>query len=96
MDKDQIKKELIDKSNDILQKYSEPDIVEDLSIMIMAAKTVFLGSLKVYNTEIVPNVIKDLNKDLKGYGQLTVRDQRVAPCCAPSYIHISFNVTILN
>ena len=90
MDKDQIKKELIDKSNDILQKYSEPDIVEDLSIMNMAAKTVFLGSLKVYNTEIVPNVIKDLNKDLKGYGQLTVRDQRVAPCCAPSYIHISF------
>ena len=67
MDKDQIKKELIDKSNDILQKYSEPDIVEDLSIMNMAAKTVFLGSLKVYNTEIVPNVIKDLNKDLKGY-----------------------------
>ena len=96
MDKDQIKKELIDKSNDILQKYSEPDIVEDLSIMNMAAKTVFLGSLKVYNTEIVPNVIKDLNKDLKGYGQLTVRDQRVAPCCAPSYIHVSFNVTILN
>ena len=96
MDKDQIKKELIDKSNDILQKYSEADIVEDLSIMNMAAKTVFLGSLKVYNTEIVPNVIKDLNKDLKGYGQLTVRDQRVAPCCAPSYIHISFNVTILN
>ena len=33
MDKDQIKKELIDKSNDILQKYSEPDIVEDLSII---------------------------------------------------------------
>ena len=96
MDKDQIKKELIDKSNDILQKYSEADIVEELSIMNMAAKTVFLGSLKVYNTEIVPNVIKDLNKDLKGYGQLTVRDQRVAPCCAPSYIHISFNVTILN
>ena len=96
MDKDQIKKELIDKSNDILQKYSEPDIVEDLSIMNMAAKTVFLGSLKVYNTEIVPNVMNDLNKDLKGYGQLVVRDQRVTPCCAPSYIHISFNVTILN
>ena len=96
MDKDTIKKELVDGSNNILAKYSEPDIVEDLSIMNMAAKTVFLGSLKVYNTEIVPNVIKDLNKDLKGYGQLTVRDQRVAPCCAPSYIHISFNVTILN
>ena len=93
MDKDQIKKELIDKSNDILQKYSEPDIVEDLSIMNMAAKTVFLGSLKVYNTEIVPNVIKDLNKDIVKDPSL---GEGVAPCCAPSYIHISFNVTILN
>ena len=96
MDKEAIKKELIDKSNDILTKYSEPDVVEDVSVMNMAAKTVFLGSLKVFNTEIVPNVIKDLNRQLKGYGELIVRDQRVTPCCAPSYIHISFNVTITN
>ena len=96
MDKDQIKTELISKSNDILTKYSEPDTVEDISIMNMSSKTVFLGSLKVFNTEIVPNVIKDLNKQLKGYGELIVRDQRVNPCCSPSYIHISFNVTILN
>lgn len=95
MDKDQIKTELISKSNDILTKYSEPDTVEDISIMNMSSKTVFLGSLKVFNTEIVPNVIKDLNKQLKGYGELIVRDQRVTPCCSPSYIHISFNVTIL-
>ena len=96
MDKDQIKQELIDKSNDILTKYSEPDVVEDISIMNMSSKTVFLGSLKVFNTEIVPNVIKDLNRDLKGYGNLIVRDQRVTPCCSPSYIHVSFNVTISN
>ena len=96
MDKNQIKKELVDKSNDILTKYSEPDIVEEVSVMNMSAKTVFLGSLKVYNTEIVPNVINDLNKQLKGYGELVVRDQRVTPCCAPSYIHISFNITIKN
>ena len=96
MDKDQIKKELIEKSNDILTKYSEPDVVEDISVMNMSSKTVFLGSLKVFNTEIVPNVIKDLNKQLKGYGELIVRDQRVTPCCSSSYIHVSFNVTIAN
>lgn len=96
MDKNQIKKELIEKSNDILIKYSEPDVVEDVSVMNMSSKTVFLGSLKVFNTEIVPNIIKDLNKQLKGYGELSVRDQRVTPCCSPSYIHISFNVTVTN
>ena len=96
MDKENIKKELIDKSNNILEKYSEPDVVESVSVMNMAAKTIFLGSLKVYNTEVIPNIIRDLEKDLKGYGDLVVRDQKVTPCCSPSYTHISFNVTILN
>lgn len=96
MDKEDIKKELVDKSNNILAKYSEPDIVDSVSVMNMAAKTVFLGSLKVFNTEVVPNILRDLEKDLKGYGQLVVRDQRVTPCCSPSYIHISFNITLTN
>ena len=96
MDKENFKKELIDISNNILDKYSEPDTVENISVMNMSDKTVFLGSLKVFNTDYVPNILNDLNKQLKGYGELTVRDQRVTPCCSPSYIHISFNITVTN
>ena len=93
MDKEQIKSELMDKSNNILAKYDEMDVVENVSVMNMAAKTVFLGSLKVYRTEVIPNIMRDLEKELKGYGQLVIRDQRVTPCCSPSYTHISFNIT---
>ena len=96
MDKEQIKKELVDISNNILEKYSEPDHIETISVMNMSAKTVFLGSLKVFNYEIVPNVLRDLEKELKGYGELVIRDQRVTPCCSPSYIHVSFNISIEN
>ena len=96
MDKEQIKRELVDISNKILEKYSEMDVVETISVMNMAAKTIFLGSLKVYNYEVIPNIMRDLKKDLKGYGELVVRDQKVTPCCSPSYTHISFNVTIQN
>ena len=96
MDKEAIKKELVEISNKILQKYEEMDVVETISVMNMASKTVFLGSLKVFNYEVIPNVMRDLEKDLKGYGQLVVRDQKVTPCCSPSYTHISFNVTIPN
>ena len=96
MDKEQIKSELMDKSNNILAKYDEMDVVENVSVMNMAAKTVFLGSLKVYRTEVIPNIMRDLEKELKGYGQLVIRDQRVTPCCSPSYMHVSFNVTITN
>ena len=79
-----------------MAKYNEMDVIDTVSVMNMASKTVFLGSLKVYNTEVIPNIIRDLEKDLKGYGELVVRDQKVTPCCAPSYTHISFNVTISN
>ena len=96
MDKEQIKKELVEISNRILEKYSEMDVVETISVMNMASKTVFLGSLKVFNYEVIPNIMRDLEKDLKGYGELVVRDQKVTPCCSPSYTHISFNITIAN
>ncbi len=96
MDKEQIKRELVDISNKILEKYQEMDVVETISVMNMAAKTIFLGSLKIYNYEVIPNVMRDLEKELKGYGELVVRDQKVTPCCSPSYTHISFNITIPN
>ena len=96
MDKEQIKRELVDISNKILEKYAEMDVVETISVMNMATKTIFLGSLKVYNYEVIPNVMRDLEKELKGYGDLVVRDQKVTPCCSPSYTHISFNITVPN
>lgn len=96
MDKETIKEELADKSNGILAKYGENDIVDDISVMNMSSKTVFLGSLRVFNEDNAGKIVKDLNAELKGYGKLTVRDQKVVPCCAPSYIHISFNITIVN
>lgn len=96
MDKEAIKKELVDKSNNILAKYAEPDIVESVSVMNMAAKTVFLGSLRVYNEDVVSNIKKDLEKEIRAYGEIAIRDEKVIPCCAPRYIHISFNISIPN
>ena len=83
-------------SGTFLKKYSEMDVVETISVMNMAAKTIFLGSLKVYNYEVIPNVMRDLEKELKGYGELVESDQKVTPCSCPSYTHISFNITVPN
>ena len=96
MDKESIKKELVDKSNNILAKYSEPDIVESVSVMNMASKTVFLGSLRVYNEKIAGDIKKDLKNQFDNYGELTIRDEKVVPCCSANYIHISFNIAVIN
>ena len=96
MDKESIKKELVDKSNNILAKYSEPDIVESVSVMNMASKTVFLGSLRVYNEKIAGDIKKDLKNQFDNYGELTIRDEKVVQCCSANYIHISFNISVIN
>ena len=96
IDKEKIKQELVDKSNATLAKYDEMDVVDSVSVMNMAAKTVFLGSLRVYNEGSVSAIKKDLQKEFRGYGDLAIRDEKVVPCCAPSYIHVSFNISIKN
>ena len=96
MDKEAIKKELLDGSNSILEKYGEFELVDSISVMNMSAKTVFLGSLRVHNEDNVEKIKKDLKKEFKNYGDLAIRDEKVVPCCAPKYIHISFNVSITN
>ena len=94
MDKETIKKELAEKSNIVLAKYEELEKVDTISVMNMAAKTVFLGSLRVYNKDNVGKIKQDLEKEINSYGDITIRDEKVVPCCAPSYIHVSFNVSI--
>lgn len=94
MDKETIKKELADKSNELLAKYGEQDLVEDISVMNMATKTVFLGSLRVYNYDNAGKIKNDLEKKIKNYGEIAIRDEKIVPCCVPSYIHVSFNVSI--
>ena len=94
MDKEAIKKELVDKSNEILAKYDEQEMVDAISVMNMAAKTVFLGSLRVYNKDNVSKIKKDLEKDIGSYGEVAIRDEKITPCCAPSYMHVSFTISI--
>ena len=96
MDKETIKKELLEGSNSIMEKYGEFELVDSISVMNMSAKTVFLGSLRVHNEDNVDKIKKDLKKEFKGYGDLAIRDEKVVPCCAPNYTHISFNVSIAN
>ncbi|MCR5026608.1 MAG: hypothetical protein K6A34_04110 [Methanobrevibacter sp.] len=94
IDKEQIKSELVDESNKILETYNEPYRVDGISVMNVKGKVTFLGSLRVFDERLVNNVKKDVESKLKKYGKLTLRDERVVPCCSPKYTHISFNIVV--
>lgn len=94
MSKDSIKKELIDKSNEILKKYDESYVVDDIAILNTAKNTSFLGNLRVFNDVNVKKIQGEIEKAFKDIGVLKVRNRKVIPCCAPYYFHISFNIAV--
>jgi hypothetical protein len=96
IDKEQIKKDLVDESNAILKEWNEPYVVDGISVMNAQGKTTFLGSLRVFDERNAQAIMKDVESKLSKYGKLTVRDERIVPCCSARYTHISFNITVDN
>ena len=94
IDKEQIKLELINESNKILASYNEPYEVDGISVMNAQGKVTFLGSLRVFDERLVGDIKKDVESKLKKYGKLTLRDEKIVPCCSPKYTHISFNIVV--
>ena len=96
IDKEQIKKDLIEDSNSILKDWNEPYEVDGISVMNMQGKTTFLGSLRVFDERNAPVIMREGESKLAKYGKLTVRDERIVPCCSARYTHISFNIVVDN
>ncbi|WP_295613299.1 hypothetical protein [uncultured Methanobrevibacter sp.] len=96
IDKEQIKKDLMDESNNILKEWNEPYVVDTISVMNARGKTTFLGSLRVFDERNASDIMKEVKSNLAKYGKLTVRDEKVVPCCSARYTHISFNIVVDN
>lgn len=92
--KDVIKYELIHGSNNILSKYKEKYIVDDVAIMNSSKDVKFLGNLRVQNEDSVKKIEKDLKFEFEDYGNIKIRNRKVVPCCSLPYVHISFQITI--
>ena len=96
IDKEQIKKDLIEDSNSIVKEWNEPYEVDGISVMNMQGKTTFLGSLRVFDERNASAIMREVESKLAKYGKLTVRDERIVPCCSARYTHISFNIVVDN
>ncbi len=96
IDKEQIKKDLMNESNIILKEWNEPYVVDTISIMNAQGKTTFLGSLRIFDERNASDIMKEVESKFAKYGKLTVRDEKVVPCCSARYTHISFNIVVDN
>lgn len=54
----------------------------------------FLGSLRVMVEDSVKKIISELNESFKEYENVSIRHNKVTPCCEAPYFHISFTVKV--
>ena len=95
IDISKIKEEILQICNDFLQENGEPELIEDISVMNMSSKTVFLGNLKIFNEDNLNTIIDELNSSLGPLGKLTIKHQRITPCCSLPYEQVSFQLTFV-
>ena len=60
IDKEQIKKDLMNESNIILKEWNEPYVVDTISIMNAQGKTTFLGSLRIFDERNASDIMKEV------------------------------------
>ncbi|MCQ2971958.1 MAG: hypothetical protein MJ209_01490 [archaeon] len=94
IDKAKFKEDILKICNDILEKNGEYNLMEEISVMNMSSKIIFLGSLKVFDESKISTINNELTKSLEKLGKLTIKHQRVVPCCSLPFEQISFQITV--
>lgn len=92
IDKDKIKEDILFKTNKILNKFNEQELLERVSVMNMNNETVFLGNIKIYNENNFSLLKEELFNTLSNIGQVNIQNQRIVPCCSLPYYQITFRV----
>ena len=84
--------------NDDIKEIKTDKTFEELLEEILNKKDI----LSKLNNELIEQntklelIKKDLKNQFDNYGELTIRDEKVVPCCSANYIHISFNISVIN
>lgn len=92
IDKDEIVDEIIDITNDILEKYDEDFRVDDIFVSNNNKGYNFLGSIKVDNKNNLDPISKDLEEQLKKFGQIHFKYRLVKTCCDVPFDYINFDI----
>ncbi|MCC7553740.1 MAG: hypothetical protein KO202_04490 [Methanobacteriaceae archaeon] len=92
IDKNEISDEIIDITNDILEKYEENFRISELLISNTNIGYNFLGSIRVDNKDSIDPISKDLEDNLKKYGEVHFKYRLVKTCCNLPYDYINFDI----
>lgn len=90
--RDELKEELKNKLNEILEDNNLPYRVDGISVMNTSAKMSFLGNVRVHDPNKVKKVYNEVEKLLNSYGKTTINQKEVIPCCELPFTYINFHI----
>lgn len=90
--RDELKEEIKDKLNEILEKNELPYRVDGISVMNTSTKMSFLGNVRVHDPNKVKKVYKEVEALVNSYGKTTINQRDVVPCCEAPFTYINFHI----
>lgn len=89
----EMKVEIPDEINKILEKYELPYRMDQVSIMNSSEKISFIGNVRVHDPSKVKSVQSEVESYLKKFGDVVINTRKVVPCCELPYTYINFHIT---
>ena len=93
-EKTEIKKELIEKINKILENEKETHPISNIMVFNNKEFTGFMGNIRIYNPENIDKIKNKIVNTLEEYGLVAINQQHITPCCELPYDYLSFNLKI--
>lgn len=90
--RDELKEEIKDKLNEILDKNELPYRVDGISVMNTSTKMSLLGNVRVHDPNKVKKVYKEVETLVNSYGKTTINQRDVVPCCEAPFTYINFHI----
>ena len=91
-EKKEIQENIINRTNKLLEENNEPYRMDEVSILNTKDSVGFIGSIRIHNPEKLKVIKKGFTKIIKSYGDATIKERHVVPCCELPYDYLSFNM----
>ena len=94
-EKDNIKKEIIDKINSILEANGEKFRMDVVNVLNTSAYVKFMGNYRVYDRNKYQSINKKVSKFLSKYGEVNIKSKKIRDS-GEKFTAVDFNFQISN
>ena len=90
VEKEKIKKEIVEKINSVLEKNGESFRLDKVNVLNKNETVKFMGNYRVYDRRNYDSVSREINSFLKNYGKVEIKSKKIRDS-GMKFTTVSFN-----